>query len=234
MKNIILSLVLSFFCLSVFAQREVTPVDWKKIKTLVETDADYVKTQVAKLSAQQLDTTQTYDERIQAYYGQSFLSNEKEKSLVDKAVKSFNDKNYQEALAQSESALDINPLNITALRLVAYSISLMLKEGFECKYTLDDGQLFYYRMMRCLNTIAKTGLGTKDSPFYVTSINDEYEFLRYYLEIWEYKSQALVGTSVGACDKFELAESSEYYSDEEIYFECSRVLELETLRFKQK
>ena len=47
--------------------------------------------------------------------------------------------------------------------------------------------------------------------------------MRHYLDIWEIKSQFLAG----CCDGFELGEMSEYYTRPDIYFEITRVLQLE-------
>lgn len=228
MKKSIITIICGLFCLSMFAQRDVIPVKWKDIKHAVKKDADNVKKQVERLSAVEFDTLMTFEERILAFYGQSVLLTDRGNTEVRRSEQSFNKKDYKNALAQAEAALAINPLNIRALRLVAYSIPKLLDAKEECKYTIADGQVFYNRMMRCLNTIAATGLGTEKAPFYVTSIDDEYEFMRFYLDIWEYKSQRLIGD----CDVFNLGETSEYYSQPTLYFNCERVLELELEMFK--
>ena len=81
--------------------------------------------------------------------------------------------------------------------------------------------------MRIMNTIAVTGDGSEKHPFYVTKVSDEYNFMRYYLDIWGYKMQMI--TNEG-CDMFQLKEKSKYYSQMELFFECTRVFELENLR----
>ena len=67
-----------------------------------------------------------------------------------------------------------------------------------------------------------TGLGNEEYPFCVTTVSDEYEFMRNYLELYEYEEQALIGS----CDVFTLKETSEYYSDKKIYFDATRPLEI--------
>ena len=57
------------------------PVDWKKIRNEVKDNPQRVKDLVMRLSATNLDTTLTYQDRILAFYGQSFLSNDEEDGL---------------------------------------------------------------------------------------------------------------------------------------------------------
>ena len=52
--------------------------------------------------------------------------------------------------------------------------------------------------------------------------------MRYYLELWEYNGQKLIGT----CDVFDLKETSKYYDDKEIWFDTSRSLKLLHEKFK--
>ena len=100
----------------------------------------------------------------------------------------------------------------------------VLERGFNgpTSYSEDEAYLYFDRAMRIYNTIAMTGLGDEEYPFCVTSVADEYEFMRNYLELYEYESQALVGV----CDVFTLKETSEYYSDKKIYFDATRPLEM--------
>ena len=87
--------------------------------------------------------------------------------------------------------------------------------------------------MRLYNTIASTGRGTAEEPFSVTSVGDEYSFINYYLDIWKIKGQSLVnvGKNKVPCDVIHLNEKSEYWEEPDIYFEISRVLQLERQAF---
>lgn len=100
------------------------------------------------------------------------------------------------------------------------AISEMNKKG-DTSHTIAEGQIFYNIVMRIFNTIAYTGYGTKENPFYITKVSDEYAFMRYYLDLWEYGTQSLEGT----CDVFELSETSKYYQEPKIYFDATLPLE---------
>ena len=139
--------------------------------------------------------------------------------------KLYRDSKYEECLAASKKLLEKNPVSMKALFNAAMAISQMLNDSTRhYDVTLKEGQVYYNRLSRIFNTIATTGYGTKEHPFFVTAVSDEYLFMRYYLEIWEIKSQFLEG----CCDGFELGEMSEYYTRPDIYFEITRVLQLES------
>lgn len=221
MKKLILSLAVMFSCLAAFGQREIISMDWDVVKEIVKEDPDDVRELVSRLSAPTLDTTLTYNDRIIAFYGQSLLSNGKEAALVDDMSKLYSQKDYVNALGKAREALAINPLNLRALDRAGMCIALLIESG-DTSYSKDEAKQYFNRAMRIYNTIAMTGLGDEEYPFCVTSVEDEYEFMRNYLELYEYESQALVGF----CDVFTLKETSEYYSDKKIYFDATRPLEM--------
>lgn len=221
MKRLLLSAAVLFSCLAAFGQREIITVDWDVVKGIVAENPDEVRELVKRLSAPTLDATLTYEDRIIAFYGQSLLSNGKERGLVDDAAKLFSQGDYVNALAKAKEALAINPLNIRALDRAGNSIYELIDAG-DTSYTKDDGKQFFNRAMRLFNTIAKTGLGNKEYPFCVTSVADEYEFMHNYLELYDFENQALVGH----CDVFTLAKTSQYYSDKKLYFDATRPLEM--------
>ena len=196
-------------------------MDWSAIKEIVKEDPDEVKDLVVRLSAPQLDTTLTYEDRIIAFYGQSLLSDGREAALVVEVSKLFSKTDYQNALVKAREALAINPLNIRALERAGMCIAELIESG-DTSYSKDEAKQFFSRAMRLYNTIAMTGLGNEEYPFCVTSVDDEYEFMRNYLELYEYEEQALVGI----CDVFTLKETSEYYSEKKIYFDATRPLEM--------
>jgi tetratricopeptide (TPR) repeat protein len=221
MKKFILSLAVLFSCFASFGQREIISMNWDVVKDIVKETPDDVKELVIRLSAPTLDTTLTYNDRIIAFYGQSLLSNGKEAALVDDMSKLYSQKDYVNALGKAREALAINPLNLRALDRAGMCIALLIESG-DTSYSKDEAKQYFNRAMRIYNTIAMTGLGDEEYPFCVTSVADEYEFMRNYLELYEYESQALVGF----CDVFTLKETSEYYSDKKIYFDATRPLEM--------
>lgn len=221
MKKLLLSVAVLFSCLAAFGQREIITVDWDNIKEIVAKKPDEVRELVKRLSAPTLDATLTYEDRIIAFYGQSLLSSDKERDLVYDASKLFSKGDFMNALAKAKEALAINPLNIQALDRAGRSIYELIDAG-DKSYTKDDGKQYFNRAMRLFNTIAMTGDGSKDHPFCVTSVADEYEFMHNYLELYEFESQSLVGN----CDVFILSETSKYYSNKELYFDATRPLEI--------
>lgn len=221
MKQLVLTAALLLSCLAGFAQREIYPVDWKSIKKTVAKDPDRVRDIVVRLSAPTLDSTLTYSDRILGFYGQSLLTNDSESGLVREAVKLYSNKDFAGALGKAEQVLEINPLNIRALDRAARSVFYLVEAG-DTTHTKDEVSVYLNRSMRLLNTIALTGYGNKEHPFCVTSVADEYDFMQIYLDLYEYTEQALIGK----CDVFTLKEKSEYYSEEKIWFDASRPLEI--------
>ena len=191
---------------------------------MAENAPQRIKDLVSRLSANEIDTTMTWNERILAYYGQSYFTPMTELVEGRDLDKLYNEKKYEECLAGAKELLKKNPVSLKALSNAVFSITRMLKDSTNTvSVTIEEGQAYYNRMMMILNTIATTGDGTKENPFYVTAVSDEYLFLRYYLDIWEIESQALVGH----CDLLELKGKSDYYDRPQIYFEITRVLEIE-------
>lgn len=223
MKRLLLSAAVLLSCLAAFGQREIITMDWDVVKGIVKDNPNKVKELVERLSAPTFDTTLTYQDRIIAFYGQSLLSNGKEKTLVDDASKLYSKEDYVNALAKAQDALAINPLNIRALDRAGSSIIGLIAAG-DATYTKKDAKQYFNRAMRLFNTIAMTGDGSKNYPFCVTSVSDEYDFMNNYLELYEFESQSLVGN----CDVFILSETSKYYSNKELYFDATRPLEMLT------
>lgn len=214
-----------------YAQQNIISVDWLELQTLVEKNPKYVKSLVKRMSADQTDTTMTWQERITAFYGQAFISADTEESLVIDAEKEYQKKNYEKAVKFAKKALDINPLNIKALKIMSFGTTKLSRdEKFAKKYAKNVGQTYYNRMLLIFNTIAKTGNGSEEKPYFVTKLTDEYEFMYLYLEIRKGKGP----TRYKNIDRYLIEEGSDYYTDEELHFEITRVLELEIERYTNK
>lgn len=203
-----------------YAQREILPVDWEELKKVVRDEPELVRGFVERLTAAKLDSLLTYNDRIIAFYGQALLSNNEEDTIVKDMTKLYNNGQFEESFEKAQEAIQINPLSIQALYTSAMAISKMNKNG-DTTHTIAEGQIFYNIVMRIFNTIAYTGYGTKEHPFYITKVSDEYAFMRYYLDLWEYGTQSLEGM----CDVFELSETSKYYQEPKIYFDATLPLE---------
>lgn len=213
--------------------RVLTPVIWSQIEKTVKENPDSVKALVARLILPKLDTTLTMSQRVLAFYGQSYISRGGE--ALD--VMHMNDSlraGTSGTLAMANKVLAKNPLNLEALMCKATVLFGMAKTN-----TADSTELksqarhCMHVAMRLYNTIASTGRGTAEEPFSVTSVGDEYSFINYYLDIWKIKGQSLVnvGKNKVPCDIIHLNEKSEYWEEPDIYFEISRVLQIERQAF---
>ena len=209
--------------------REIIPVDWKEVKKVADNDPQRIKALVSRMSANEIDTTMTWNERILAYYGQSYLTPMTEITEGIKLDKLLNEGKYIECLTGAKELLNKNPVSLKALSNAIYAMFQMFRDSTNYEISRDEARNYYMRMHIILNTIAKTGDGTERSPFYVTAVSDEYLFMRHYLEIGKTKMQYLTGHF----DVFELEETSEYYDRPKLYFEITRVLEIEGDMFKQ-
>ena len=221
MKKALLGLMLSLWTLSVYAERELFPIKWNEIENAVAANPNQVKSLVERLALPTLDKTLTWDERRLAFYGQSILIKDKEDGKVREATSAYNAGQYEKSLSIAKEALTINALSLSALRIAENSILYLIEAG-NAEYQKSDAEVFYNRAFRIYNTIATTGDGSSEHPFFVTKVSDEYDFMRYYLELWDYSGQSLVGT----CDVFDLEKTSKYYSEKRVWFDSSRSLYL--------
>ncbi|MBQ6188279.1 MAG: DUF4919 domain-containing protein [Prevotella sp.] len=231
LKYPVLCTLFAFNTLCVYSQsgRQLIPVEWKAIKREVKKNPEKVKDLVARLAAPKIDTTLTFSDRILAFYGQSFLTNDGEEGFVLDMDKLSKEGKYDECLEAADKVLDKNPLNLDALIMKGNVLLVMSKDSVRWPdVTQDDAMPYFNRAMRIFNTIATTGDGSEKHPFYVTKVSDEYNFMRYYLDLWEYEGQYVTGH----CDAIKLKEKSLYYDQPEIYFDVTRVFELERLMFK--
>lgn len=230
MKKLRVAAILLLLCVMTVLsaqERELMPVDWTKVRHEVENRPDYVKGLVQRLAADTLDKSLSPADRILAFYGQSFLTNDKEEPMRSTLYQQQNEGLLEECVATAKEMLAINPLNLDAL-ITAGEVLYNMAEDSTGRYrvTVDEARPYLNRAMRLMNTIALTGDGSADHPFYVTKVSDEYCFMRYYLDLWKYDSQY----ATSCCDVFELNEVSEYYIRPTISFEITRVYELERER----
>ena len=232
MKHLYTFIFLLLISTNIFAQeREMLPVNWKQIKEEVNKNPQKVKDLVTRLSAPKLDTTLTYQDRILAFYGQSFLTNDEEESLKDQMYNLKKKGLLQSSLETAKKILAINPLNLEALNHAGQILYAMANDSTSNSgITKEDAKAYFNRAMRIFNTIAITGDGSSQHPFYVTKVSDEYCFMRFYLDLWEYKMQA----ATSCCDVITLKGTSKYYNQPQIHFEITRVYELEMLQFQKK
>ena len=228
MKKFILSFLLFSFSLVSYAQREIVPVNWEEIKKVVAESPDSVKTLVTRTI--QKDTTLSIHEFILAFYGQSIISKGKESELVFDCLGLFSRGDYKEALLKAREALAINPLSIKALEVAGMSILILIKSG-DPSYSADEANDYYVRESALLYTISRTGDGSKEHPFYVTSLPDEYVFMTSGLGVKKIIGQACQASCDSRYDIFTLGEKSKNYSKKEVWFDVSRHFEYLLERF---
>lgn len=230
-KRYILQLLLFLCPLCGKAQdnTSIFPVDWKQIEQTVKTYPDSVKALVTRLTQPEIDTTMTKPEGILAYFGQSYISKGSEMADVMKMNELSKD-NPSAALKLAEKVLATNPLNIEALIVKAI---ILLNNA---KTTSANSEELRAKARHCLittiqiyNIINATGNGTAEQPFRVLYVSDEYNFIHYYLEIEKIEGQSLIMTGENKlpCDLLHLGEKSQNWDKEKIYFDITRVLELE-------
>lgn len=227
LKTLFVSLAALLCVATASARSEFCPVKWKKIQSIAQKDPGRIEALAERMTASRPDTTLTMPDRILAFFGQSYLTEDREDPLVREMQKSYQEGCYAEALAKADEVLEINPLNLEALFKAAMSIALMRHHGDET-YSQSDGQAYFNRGYFLLETIAATGDGSEEHPFCVTKVSDEYNFMYFYFNLERILSQALVGH----CDVFELGEGNEKYSAPKIYFDVTRVLEIEIAMYQ--
>ena len=231
MKQILVVLISFFLAISTNAQEEseIIPVNWKEVKEVAEKDPQRIKELVSRMASSEIDTTMTWNERILAYYGQSYLTPFDEFTKGRNLNELFEEGKYEECLSGAKELLKENPLSLEALSNAGLSISMMLEDStHHYDVTEKEAKEYFTRMFIIFATIARTGDGTIERSFSVTMVSDEYMFMHYHLDIWEFESQYLTSNK---CDGFDLKEPSEEYPRKQIFFDVSRVMEIEREMF---
>ena len=189
--------------LAVSAQTDKTfmSVNWDKIKAEVNVNPQHVQQLVDILINVDADTTLTAEDKILAVYGRTDVA----ATLADKVLAS-------------------NPLNTNAIVSKIYHFRKLSTTEPDKSWMLSDSlKVYSVRLSRILDTIFMTGDGSKEHPFSVTTVGDEYNFLYFFLGLLEVNSQMLIDK----CDRLVLGKTNDVYSSPEIYFDITRVLEIE-------
>lgn len=224
MKRNWLSLLFCVLFSTALAQTEIGPVNWTKIEKVISTHPDSVRMLIERLATPDTELTLSWEERRMAFYGQALMTKNREDYTVKRAEKAFEKGSYREAVQLAKDALRTNPLCLTALRIAEKGTQELIDAGSPDHYAADVKR-FSERAFRLYNIIASTGDGSKKQPFCVTKKADEYNFMRYYLELWEYVGQSMIGT----CDVIELKEPNQYYARKSIWFDAYLTFKTESL-----
>ena len=235
MKKSIIWLIAFLFSITMDAQeKEPSPIDWKAIETFATENSDSLRNLIKQMASYDIDHTLTIEQRILAFYGQSYISNDEESSAERELPTLFHEGKYKETIESANKCLEINPMSIDALNYAVMSMYEIRQNGDTLTYSRDDIRNYTNRVALILNTIATTGDGSKEHPFAVTKVSDEYNFMRYYLDLWEIERQFVTTIAGRPCDGFKLQKGSEYYSSLDIYFDITRVFEIERVSFTPK
>lgn len=208
-------------------KKEFIPVDWEFIKKEATENPERIKELVARFSATRIENPLTDMEKILAFYGQSYLTNDSDTDpQVFEMYELRRAGKKEECLALTRKMLEINPLNLDALTTASSILYSLAKDTT----SLNEANDYHLRSRFIFWTMLMTGDGSAEHPFHVTKISDEYNFMRHYLNIWKIKMQELSGN----CDIITLDGSSSLYDRPQIYFDVTRVRELSSSRYSKR
>ena len=212
--------------LAVSAQTDKTfmSVNWDKIKAEVNVNPQHVQQLVDILINVDAGTTLTAEDKILAVYGRTYLNNGRDMFMELDMSTARNEGKFDVAATLADKVLASNPLNTNAIVSKIYHFRKLSTTEPDKSWMLSDSlKVYSVRLSRILDTIFMTGDGSKEHPFSVTTVGDEYNFLYFFLGLLEVNSQMLIDK----CDRLVLGKTNDVYSSPEIYFDITRVLEIE-------
>lgn len=207
-------------------------IDYADIKAKVIESPVHVRELINKLCAEDEPADMKMEDKIQAFYGQSYISNDGEEYFVFQMREALRKGDKEAALKSTDDILHINKLNLNALLTRANLIQQMMGDSaVSAKYSQKDVDHLNSVAKRVCEIIYSTGDGSAAYPYYVTKSNDEYDFINFYLKITDIKGAP---QQIGNRDIFHLGTQSDMYKKNVIYFNVSRVQELEKDLQKQQ
>ena len=212
--------------LAVSAQTDKTfmSVNWDKIKAEVNVNPQHVQQLVDILINVDADTILTAEDKILAVYGRTYLNNGRDMFMELDMMTARNEGKFDVAATLADKVLASNPLNTDAIVSKIYYFRKLSTTEPDKSWMLSDSlKVYSVRLSRILDTFFMTGDGSKEHPFSVTTVGDEYNFLYFFLGLLEVNSQMLIDK----CDRLVLGKTNDVYSSPEIYFDITRVLEIE-------
>ncbi len=199
-------------------------VNWDKIKAEVNVNPQHVQQLVDILINVDADTILTAEDKILAVYGRTYLNNGRDMFMELDMSTARNEGKFDVAATLADKVLASNPLNTNAIVSKIYHFRKLSTTEPDKSWMLSDSlKVYSVRLSRILDTIFMTGDGSKEHPFSVTTVGDEYNFLYFFLGLLEVNSQMLIDK----CDRLVLGKTNDVYSSPEIYFDITRVLEIE-------
>ena len=219
--------------LAVSAQTDKTfmSVNWDKIKAEVNANPQHVQQLVDILINVDADTTLTAEDKILAVYGRTYLNNGRDMLMEFDMSKARNKGKFDVAATLADKVLASNPLNTNAIVSKIYNFRLLVNKEPDKSWMLSDSlKVYTVRLSRILDTIFMTGDGSKEHPFSVTSVGDEYNLVNFFFGILKVNGQMVVD----GCDRLVLGETNENYTSSDIYFDVKRVFEIEKSMFESQ
>jgi len=214
MKFTLLIFVLALY-LNTFSQNAFEAVDRSAVEKAItdSTAATYYPKLLERFKSD--DSTLTNEEFRFLYYGFVFQKEysgypELKQREINEALKK---KNYDLAVRLCDSVLAKYPINLFGNFNKGLALFMSNKEDPLFKK-------YRNRYDRIMNAIISTGNGLKcETAFKTIFVNDEYFVIYNYFEIEKFKGQSLEGN----CDRMRV-EPSEYFREENIYFDTSESL----------
>lgn len=204
-------------------------IDLNEIKTTVAEHPEKIKKLIARTST--LDSTLSNKDRMTAYCGQSYISNDGEVLDEMDIDKYLHEGAMGMALTTAKNILKRNPLNIKALHTAGNTMFKIYKDSITTskngKLYKDSISNYFSRLGALLWAIKSTGDGSQAHPFLVTKIDDEYMVMHLLLNLKDFGTQ----TQTDHFDVFSLKTKSSHYDKPYIYFDITRVLEIKRLLF---
>lgn len=227
MKTLRLMIVALMIAAGTQAQipKQFVKVNLKDIKTKVMEAPAHVRDLVNRLY--EGDDKLTDEEMIQAFYGQSYITNDGEEYFVFQMREALRKNDKKAALQAANDVMAVNKLNLDAINTKTEIMEQMMDDTTDSTATppsqadIDDGKKLAQRICK---VIASTGDGTANNPYVLTKAHDEYNFLSQYLKITKVNGAS---QQMGNLDILRLGEKSDRFDKDVIYFDISRVQELE-------
>lgn len=207
------------------AEYETYRIDWSEIADLAKNQPDSIKSLMDRVA--QGDTTLSDQEVLVAYMGKSYFGGLPFSESRD-ACSALNEDKIDSAMCLIEQAITSNPLSLS--NNYYYIICVLTKNPQITDYqTMQEDEslkMAFIRFDMLLSAIYFSGNGSKEYPYKVTCIDDEYTFMSEGLELPRPLNQSL--TNDGH-DMFNLpAHTSTLFTGQEIHFDATRILQLET------
>jgi hypothetical protein len=191
-------------------EKKFVKVDYESIKKEVEADPEGMVALANRAAAG--DPKLKLEDVAKAYYACSYFKGFCRPDSTMELHKLSSMGKYDELLEKLNEELALEPLWLGGL----------MQKIEVCRTVGDIGELMQLDevIQHLLVAISKTGDGTKEHPYYVTSVDDEYILLRNLL-CMEPLGQGLMGH----CDVMKV--ETLHGEKRDVWFEISRVLEIE-------